>query len=275
MLTDYHVHLRPDTLESTFERHMTAENMDRYRAAAEEAGIAELGVSEHIHRFTDALRIWDHPFWKANAVDDLGAYCDFVRGEPGVRLGVEMDFVPGREDRIAAVLDEHPWDYVIGSVHFLKYAALDWEEYDIWRERGSPEQVWREYFETLAAAASSGLYDIMAHPDLVKHWGDQRPRPQGDPRFFYEPAVEAFAEAGVAVEISTAGLRKPVGEIYPAPEFVSMCVDAGLDFTLSSDAHEPINVGYGYEIATAMMREAGVDRLCVFEGRERRYEPIG
>lgn len=275
MLTDYHLHLRPDDLDSGFEQFMTPANVDRYRAVAEECGIVELGVSEHIHRFTDALRIWDHPFWQINAHDDLARYCDFVRNETNLKLGIEMDYVSGREDRIAAVLDEHEWDYIVGSVHFLKQAALDWEAYDIWREQSSPEKVWKEYFETLAQSARTGLYDIMAHPDLVKYWGDQRPVPEGDLRFFYEPAVEAFAEAGVAVEISTAGLRKPVGEIYPAPAFVEMCVDAGLPFALSSDAHEPVNVGYGYERAVELLQSFGVNEICVFEGRRRTLEPIG
>jgi histidinol-phosphatase (PHP family) len=275
MLTDYHVHLRPDDLDAYFDDYMTAENADRYRAAAEEAGIAELGVSEHIHRFADALRIWDHPYWKANARDDLGRYVEFVRGETDLKLGIEMDYVAGREDRIETVLDEHEWDYVVGSVHFLAQAALDWDKYDIWKERSSADEIWREYFNTLADAARTGMYDIIAHPDLVKYWGAERPAPERDLRFFYEPAIEAFAEAGVAVEVSTAGLRKPVGEIYPAPAFIDMCVDAGLPFALSSDAHEPMYVGHGYEQATALLAEHGVSELAVFEQRQRTLEPIG
>ena len=275
MLTDYHVHLRPDAEDATFAKFMTTENAERYRVAAEEAGVAELGVSEHIYRFTDALRIWDHPYWQQNAVDDLGAYCAFVRDETDLKLGIEADYVVGREEQVESVLSEHKWDYVIGSVHFLAQAALDHETYDIWRERSSAEDIWTEYFKTLADAARTGLYDVMAHPDLVKYWGKERPAPERDYRFFYEPAVEAFAEAGVAVEISTAGLRKPVGEIYPAPAFIDMCVDAGLDFALSSDAHEPMYIGHGYEQATELLAEHGVTELCVFDGRERRLEPIG
>jgi histidinol-phosphatase (PHP family) len=275
MLTDYHVHLRPDDLDAYFDDFMTADNADCYRAAAEEAGIAELGVSEHIHRFTDALRIWDHPYWKDNARDDLGRYVEYVRTQTDLKLGIEMDFIAGREDRIATVLDEHQWDYVVGSVHFLEQAALDWEKYDIWKERTSADEIWREYFATLAAAAQTGLYDIMAHPDLVKYWGGNRPIPEGDLRFYYEPAVEAFADAGVAVEISTAGLRKPVGEIYPAPAFIEMCVDAGLSFALSSDAHEPMYIGHGYEQAIELLGEHGVTQLSVFNNRTRTLEPIG
>ena len=109
----------------------------------------------------------------------------------------------------------------------------------------------------------------------MKVWGEGRPSPRRDPRFHYEPLVEAIADTGIAVEVSTAGLRKPVGELYPADAFAEMCVDAGAAFALSSDAHEPEHVGYGYERAVEAMRGWGVTELCVFEGRERRLEEIG
>src|SRR4051795_3628089 len=114
MLTDYHVHLRPDDLEASTAEYFTTENVARYLAAAEERGIEELGVSEHVYRFRQALDVWDHPFWVENAHDDLDAYRDFVRATQ-LRLGLEMDYVPGREDRIANLLDAADFDYVIGS----------------------------------------------------------------------------------------------------------------------------------------------------------------
>jgi histidinol-phosphatase (PHP family) len=274
MLTDYHVHLRPDDLDARPEDFFTTENIDRYLEAAREAGIEELGVSEHIYRFTDALAIWRHPFWEENARDDLGAYCEFVRSS-GLRLGIEADFVPGAEDRIANLLDAHDFDYVIGSVHFVGDVAVDHEGFDIWEAQGDPDEVWRRYFEALAEAARSGLFDILAHPDLVKVWGKGRPGPTGDPRFHYEQAVEAIAESGVAVEISTAGLRKPAGEIYPAPALAEMCVEAGAPFALSSDAHAPEHIGWEYAQAVEAMRSWGIRELAVFEGRRRRLEPLG
>ena len=275
MLTDYHVHLRPDDPEATAARHFTAGNAERYREAADERGIAELGVSEHVHRFQQALGVWDHPFWRANAVDDLDAYCSFVRTETDLRLGIEMDFVPGREDRTANLLDAFEWDYVIGSVHFLGDLAVDMDEYDVWRGMGDPERVWRRYFETLGEAARTGLFDVLAHPDLVKVWGGGRPRPEGDLRRFYDRAMEGIAESGVAVEVSTAGLRKPVGEVYPAPAFLEMCLEAGAPVCLSSDAHVPEYLGHGYEQAVELLGDLGVTELCVFEGRDRRLEAIG
>jgi histidinol-phosphatase (PHP family) len=274
MLTDYHVHLRPDDLGARAEEYFTPENVERYLAAAQEQGIEELGVSEHVYRFRQALDVWDHPFWLENAHDDLDAYCEFVRTTP-LRLGLEMDYVPGREDRIANLLDARDFDYILGSVHFVGDRAVDHEGWDAWEARGNPDAVWRRYFEALAEAARSGLFDILAHPDLVKVWGRARPLPDRDPRFYYEPAVEAIQETGIAVEVSTAGLRKPVGEIYPAPELAAMCVEAGAAFSLSSDAHVPEDVGRDYERAVETLRKWSVEEVAVFERRERRLEPLG
>jgi histidinol-phosphatase (PHP family) len=276
MLTDYHVHLRPDEREHTAARYFTAANVERYREVASERGIAELGVAEHVYRFAAALDVWQHPFWREYAVDDLDDYCAFVREETDLRLGIEADFVPGREDRMASLLEARELDFVVGSVHFLREHAVDLDdEWDVWGRGESPERVWGRYFETVAEAARSGLFDVMAHPDLVKVWGDHRPRPDGDLRRYYEPAVEAFADAGVAVEVSTAGLRKPVGEIYPARALLEMVADAGCPVALSSDAHVPDHLGFGYEEAVALLEEVGIRELCVFERRERRLEPIG
>ncbi|HEY8582698.1 MAG TPA: histidinol-phosphatase [Capillimicrobium sp.] len=276
MLTDYHVHLRPDEPQTTAEQFFTPANADRFRAAAEEHGIAELGVSEHIYRFRQALDVWDHDLWRKSAADDLDAYCAFVREETDLKLGIEADFVPGREDRMADLLAARDWDYVVGSVHFLGDEALDHPDYDIWQRHASrPEKVWERYFEWLGEAARTGMFDILAHPDLVKMWGGRRPRPEGDLRRFYERAMDGIVESGVAVEVSTAGLRKPTGELYPATAFLEMLVDAGCPIALSSDAHAPEHVGFGYEQALEVLDGAGVRELCVFERRERRLEPIG
>jgi histidinol-phosphatase (PHP family) len=276
VLTDYHVHLRPDDEGTEAERYFTAANVERYQDAAAERGIGELGVSEHIYRFNQALGVWDHPFWRAEASDDLDDYVGFLREETDLRVGIEADFVFGREDRLANLLDQAELDYVIGSVHFVGDQAVDHDGYDIWETNAHrPDDVWRRYFDTLGEAAATGLFDILAHPDLVKVWGPHRPRPEGDLRRFYDRAMEGIAETRPAIELSTAGLRKPVGELYPATAFLEMCLDAGCPISLSSDAHEPGHVGYGYERALEVLDSLGVRELAVFEGRERRLEPIG
>ncbi len=275
MLTDYHVHLRPDAADTPAERHFTAANADRYRTVASERGIAELGVSEHVYRFTQALDVWDHELWRESARDDLDAYCSFVREETDLRLGIEADFIPGREDRMAGLLEDRPWDYVLGSIHFLGDGALDYDRFDVWTRADSADKVWRTYFTWLGEAAASGLFDILAHPDLVKHWGRERPWPEKDLRYYYELAMEPIAASGIAVEVSTAGLRKPVGEIYPARAFLEMVVDAGNPVALSSDAHTTDQLGYGYEQALELLEQVGVTQLAVFEGRQVRLEPVG
>lgn len=275
MLTDYHVHLRPDELEATADESFTSANAERYREAASAAGIAELGVSEHIHRFKQALAIWDHPFWRDNAVDDIELYCEFVREQTDLRLGLEVDFIPGREDRTQNLIDTCGLDYVVGSVHFLGDLAVDDDGYDIWQSGSSADGVWRRYFETLAQAALSGMFDILAHPDLVKIWGAERPLPGGDLRRYYEPALAAIAESGIAVEISTAGLRKPVGEIYPAPVFLAVCAEVGAPIALSSDAHVPEQIGFGYDKALELLDSLGVAQLATFDHRTRTLVPIG
>jgi len=274
-LTDYHVHLRPDEDGTQAERFFTAANAERYREIAAERGIEELGVAEHLHRFVQALDVWTHPFWRRWAHDDLDAYCQFVREQTDLKLGIEADFVPGREDRMANLLDARDWDYVVGSLHFLRDHALDQRgDWDIWRS-ADPDKVWARYFETLGEAARSGMYDVLAHPDLVKVWGGDAPLPEGDLRRFYERAMDGIAESDVAVEVSTAGLRKPVGELYPARSFLELCLEAGRPVALSSDAHRPEQLGHEYERAVDWLREAGVTEIAVFEGRERRLEPLG
>ena len=119
------------------------------------------------------------------------------------------------------------------------------------------------------------MFDILAHPDLVKIWGPRRPVPEGDLRRFYELAMDGIAESQIAIEVSTAGLRKPVAELYPSRAFLEMCIDAGCPVALSSDAHVPGDVARDYDRALELLDAVGVRELAVFERRERRLEPIG
>ena len=185
--------------------------------------------------------------------------------------------MPGAEGRTAALLEARDFDFVVGSVHFVGEgdAAVDHDGFDVWEGGGDPEEIWTRYFEHFDRCARSGLFDILAHPDLVKVWGGDRPLPEGDLRRFYEPAVEAILAGGSAVELSTAGLRKPVGELYPARAFAELLVEAGVPFALSSDAHLPEQVGFGYDQAIAFLDELGVGEIAVFERRHRRLEPLG
>jgi histidinol-phosphatase (PHP family) len=275
MLTDYHVHLRQDGAEHTAAEAFTAANAERYQEVASERGVEVLGVSEHVHRFRQALDVWQHPFWRQSAMDDLEEYALFVREQTSLSLGIEADFIAGTEDRMANLLEAHDFDYVIGSVHFLGSGAVDMEgDWDVWRS-GDVEKVWMRYFETLGEAARSGLFDVLAHPDLVKVWGDPARVPRRDLRFYYEAAMEGIADSDVAIEVSTAGLRKPVGEIYPARGFLEMCLEVGRPVALSSDAHTPNDLAYRYDDALEYLDSFDIREIAVFERRQRRLESVG
>jgi histidinol-phosphatase (PHP family) len=277
VLTDYHVHLRPDDdPDWPAERAFSAENAERYRTVATERGVEELGIAEHVYRFQQVLTVWQHPFWRERATDDLDAYAEFVGNQTDLKLGIEADFVPGREDQMANLLDRYSWDYVVGSIHFLRDQAVDVQggTYDIWRSN-DPEKVWSRYFQTLGELARSGMYDILAHPDLVKVWGAEGPQPGGDLRRFYDLAMDGIAESDIAIEVSTAGLRKPVGEIYPSAQFLEMCLETGRPVALSSDAHTTDQLAFRYDDALEFLESVGVTELAVFEGRQRRMEAIG
>jgi len=277
-LTDYHVHLRPDDPGTEASAYFTERNVARYVEHARSHGISELGFSEHVYRFREALTVWRHPFWVENATDGLDDYVEFVLGMRAagypVKLGLELDYLPGREAELAALIEGRPFDYVIGSIHFIADRAVDHAGYDAWRS-SSPDEVWSEYFEAVADAARSGLFDVLAHPDLVKIWGAGRPAPPKPLSSYYELAIDAIREADVAVEVSTAGLRKPVGEIYPSPDLLTMVVEARKPIALSSDAHVPEDVGFAYDVALEAMRAEGIEEIAVFNGRARTQETLG
>jgi len=284
MLTDYHVHLRPDEVDAVAADHFTVYNVAAYRRAADERGIEELGVSEHMYRFRQASNVWHHPLWGLYATDDLDAYCAFIKEKTTLKLGIEADFIPGRERAIERLLEGRPFDYVIGSVHFmptfldeydpedpLTFGAIDHEQFLIWRRRRGVEEIWETYFRTLEAAARSGLFDIIAHPDLIKLFG---PRPLPPHERFYGPFLEALRDTNTAVEISTAGLRKRVRELYPSGELLRAIAEAQLPVALSSDAHRPHEVGHEYDAVLELFDRLGIDQLSVFSERRRTQVPL-
>jgi histidinol-phosphatase (PHP family) len=131
------------------------------------------------------------------------------------------------------------------------------------------EEAWRLYFETLASVARSGLFDSLSHPDLVKIFGARAAS------FDYGPVAAAIADSGVAVEVSTAGLHKPVRELYPHREFLAACRALDIPVTLASDAHSPGLVGRDFDRALELLRSAGYDTVTVFDQRRARQEPLG
>jgi histidinol-phosphatase (PHP family) len=185
------------------------------------------------------------------------------RGLP-VKLGLEVDYVPGREEKTRELLAPYPWDFVLGSIHFLDGLAIDAEPTLVGAV--GPQEAYRRYFDGLAQAAGSGLFDALAHPDLVKFFG-------GVLDWDWDALVARLG--GVCLEVSTAGMHKPHGRMYPEPELLAAARRAGLPITLASDAHEPADVGRDLPRGAEHARAAGYDTVTVFEERHPRQVPLG
>ncbi|MGI6128686.1 MAG: histidinol-phosphatase HisJ family protein [bacterium] len=266
MKWDYHVHLECGPYNTDW--------MYRFLETGRLAGLTEIGFSEHAYRFRQTERIWPC-CWNLKAEVDADKYVSLVQeakedGFP-VKLGVEVDFVPGKEEQLETFINQYPWDYVIGSVHFIDDWGFDRpDQAYLWKQK-SIEETYRQYFFLFREAASTKLFDIMAHPDVVKVFGY---RPEGGLIDEYLRSADTLGMVDVCFEISTAGIRKPVGELYPAPEFTQALVQAGVVAVINSDAHRPEDVGHGFDAAYTFAREHGINHLARFDGRQRSLVPI-
>jgi len=267
VIVDYHMHLRNEREEIAHD----TESVDQFVEVARAEGIDEIGFTEHIYYFTQTRALWTVPYQVERCRYDLDTYVDAIleargRGLP-VKLGLEVDYVPGREDETRAILAPYPWDFLLGSVHFIDGLGVDGEPRLV--DHVGVEEAWRRYFETLASAARSGLFDSLSHPDLAKVHGNRVDE------FDYTEIADAIADSGVAVEVSTAGLRKPVGELYPHPDFLAVCRERNVPITTGSDAHVPDLVGRDFDLARELLHDAGYETVTVFDRRHARQEPIG
>ena len=275
-VTDYHMHLErgPWTLDW----------LERFVDTARARGLREIGFSEHPHRFREYRAIYPLtlPWVDAQNTEPLDSYLRLIEQARGaglpVKLALEWDYIPGFEVALERAVGAHPWDYAIGSVHWLPPAARggewwgfdhperisDWERVDVL-------DVYRRYFRLIGQAARTGLFDIIGHADVIKVMGY---RPKADIADLYEAAASEFAAAGVCVEINTAGWRKPVGEIYPAPPFLRACRRAGVPALINSDAHVPEDVGRDFDRAASIAREAGYTEIATFAQRSRTMVPL-
>jgi histidinol-phosphatase (PHP family) len=254
---------------------LTVDAVERFVEQAQTRGVDEIGFTEHMYYFHQVEALLGHPYHRSRVAHDLDDYCSVIaaakdRGLP-VKLGLELEWLPGRDGELVEILAPYPWDYLLGSVHLIDGEAVDMEP-GPWASM-PVEDVWRRYFEALGDLAQSGLADVLAHPDLVKIFG-RRPATDAVDEC-HERAAAAIGGADVAVEVSTAGLRKPVGELYPDAGFLARCRERGAGATLASDAHVAQDVGRDFDAGIDHLRAAGYETVTVFERRSARQEPLG
>jgi histidinol-phosphatase (PHP family) len=273
VVLDYHMHLRGP--HGAPPKRYSADRAEEYVEQARQVGVDEIGFSDHVYYFRQTRELWEIPWMSERSADDLDEYVGAVveakrRGLP-VKLGLEVDYFPGIERELTELLEPYPWDYLLGSIHFVDGFPVDQEPGLV--HRIPVGEAWRRYFTWLRNAARSGLYDVLAHPDLVKIFG-MRPSDE-ETHYLHVETADAIEAAGVCVEVSAAGLHKPVGELYPDRSFLELCHERGVPVTLASDAHEAANVGRDVTRAAQLARDAGYETVTVFDARERRQEPLG
>ncbi len=276
---DYHTHLENYGL--------SRDAVLRLCDAALAAGVTEIGITEHAYHFRQCREIypkdnaWIHGTASADRHEwDLEAYVALLAGarDEGlpVKMAMEWDYCPGQEAALERLVRAYDWDFTLGSVHWLPGRGGGWWGFDMpqeaaeWQHR-SADAVYAEYFRFLSRAAGTGLFDILAHPDVIKVFGH---RAHGDLAASYTETAQAVARSGACVEISTAGWRKPVGELYPADAFLAALRRSGVPVVISSDAHVAEHIGYEFDRAEAIVRSAGYATRCVFTRRQRREVPL-
>lgn len=290
---DYHVHLHPHgpyAGEGPRPGDYPPGHIEAYVEAAAARGADEVGFTEHLYRCVEAApvlgRFWDdssrpdlaaqtEAFFMEDLTLSLNTYVDAVldardEGLP-VLLGLEVDFFPETIEGVLDLIEPYPWDFLIGSVHWVGEWAVDHQGSVFEFDRRGVEQAYEDYFALETQLAASGAVDVLAHCDVVKKHGR---RPEAPPRELYHRLVRAVERSGVAIEVSSAGLRAKAGEIYPSPELLEMFAEGDVPITLASDAHFPQDAGRDRDLLIAAARTAGYTERMRFRKRASWLVPL-
>jgi histidinol-phosphatase (PHP family) len=256
---DYHMH-------TPLCKHASGEPVD-YARRALEVGLTEIGFSDH-----SPMRQDNFDDWRMNK-DKLDEYVEKVRKAQRdfptltIRLALEVDYLPGHEDWIRDLAARHPWDYFIGSVHYVSDSWAVDSPYKLAEGKSrDPWEVWSVYFDRLTMAAETGFFEIIGHADLPKKFGH---KPTRDCTPLYERFLTAAQKHNCAIELNTAGLRKDCKEIYPSREILQLAFNKGVPITFGSDAHAPEEVGMNFAEATQLARAVGYRECWRLVSRRR------
>ena len=248
--------------------------LEEYVQSAIRLGLEEIGLSDHMpllhvdpaDYYPDmAMPLEELPRYVEEALRLKEKYRDRIR----VRVGLEGDFIEGYEEQIARIVEGYPWDYVIGSVHFLgRWDITDFRQVHNWEGKRVVE-VYERYYDAVKKAAATGLYDFIGHIDAIKRFGY---RPEEDVTPLEDEALAAAARHGLAIELNAAGRHAPAAEMYPSERMLMRARELGIPVTFGSDAHHPEKVGQLAEEAAALLKRVGYTHLATFENRRMVYK---
>jgi histidinol-phosphatase (PHP family) len=261
MLVDYHIHTgnSPDAKG----------DFNDYIQKAIERGIDEIGFSDHIILHKEK----DYPCKLPNIMQNyVQKFLETKRKSTiPIRLGAEIDFFSEDIEKIREFTREYPFDYVIGSVHYIGHWSIDSRNQIGEYQKRNILQIYEEYFRTVRELAQSKLFDILGHADLIKIFGF---KPNTNIDDILDETVGAIAENNLCVEINTSGLTKPCTEIYPSKQFLTILQQKGAKITLGSDSHNPNDTARDFDSATKLAKETGYKQICTFQNRKRKTVEI-
>ncbi|MEK4998618.1 MULTISPECIES: histidinol-phosphatase HisJ [Paenibacillus] len=250
--------------------------LEEYVQRGIELGLQQLGLSDHL----PLIHVDPASYYPEMAmpmaelpryVEECLTLKERYRGVIDLRVGLEADYIEGYEEQIREILSPYPWDYLIGSVHFLgEWDITDHRQVHGWESRDALE-VYRLYYDAVKKSALSGLYDIIGHMDVIKRfgYGPQTPEGKAEVRALELETLKVIADSGIAMELNASGLTKPCAEMFPAEHLLQEALKLGIPLTLGSDAHDPTKLGDGLQEARSMLWHTGFRELAIFEGRRR------
>jgi histidinol-phosphatase (PHP family) len=260
-IVDYHIHT-----EASSDGKGT---MEEYAHKAQEKHMAEIGFSDHIdgERLKEQSDIFTHKM--SRYVEHFLIYREVSNVR--LKLGCEVDYFPGEISRIKGIVKEYPFDYVIGSVHFVGEWGIDNPTKMNELSKKDPLESYDGYFRSVREMCQTRVFDIVGHPDLIKIFGL---KPANDISPMYEDTAQAIADSYMCVEINAKGLERPCKEMFPSLEFLRILREHSVPITFGSDAHNPADLGVNLRRAVRLAKEAGYTEACLFVRREMVPYPI-
>jgi len=239
-----------------------------YVAPAVKAGLKEIGFSEHLTLFKEPLE------WSMS-ISNIAAYLNHIANlrenvrNITIRTGLEVDFFPGKEEEIHSYLSKMDLDYIIGSVHYLGDDTVDMGP-EFYKGKNL-DRLCESYFAHVSAAVASGLFDIIAHCDLIRIFGF---KPSSDQEPLYRNLAKNLKAHDVVYELNTNGKNRPISDFYPDSRFLYIFREENVPVCVNSDAHMPSRVGQYFDEAYKLLRKTGYTEMAVFNKRVRHMVPF-
>jgi histidinol-phosphatase (PHP family) len=262
LLPDYHIHTK-------LCNHAYGEVED-YIEYAINLGLKEIGFADHMPVMLEPQLCMSYK-QLPEYIEKIHEVQERYKGLITIKLGCEMDIVNERSEEIRKIIKDYPFDYVIGSIHYLDGWPFDQVQYQEVFTSKDIDSIYDRFFTVMCEAIMTGLYDIAGHIDNIKRMGY---RPQGSLDNYYVKVAESLKSMNMSCEVNTGGFDNPCGEAYPSLEFLRVLHSYDIPVTFGSDAHRPHHVGRYFDRALLMLQEVGYDNVVVFDKRVRRKIPI-